>query len=220
MVFAVSDREADYLRTAAASSIRTIPNGVDCQALADLPMGRPTQSAILFLGTMSWGPNADAARFLARNVLPVIRRQRPDVRLMIIGRDPPSDIAALGGSSGIEVTGSVPSVKSFLANAAALVVPLDAGGGTRLKILEAFAAGLPVVSTTVGIEGIAADAGVHFLQAERPSFAQVILDLVNVPARGTQLAERARVLAQAKYDWRQIGAKAVDAIAAVVDQTR
>jgi glycosyltransferase involved in cell wall biosynthesis len=138
---------------------------------------------------------------------------------MIIGRDPPGDIAALNGSSGIEVTGSVPDVKPYLAEAAALVVPLDAGGGTRLKILEAFAAGLPVVSTAVGIEGIAAAGGVHFLQAERPNIAQAILDLVNNPERGKQLAEKARALSQAMYDWRQIGATAVDAISSAVGRT-
>src|SRR4051812_41704682 len=110
---------------------------------------------------MSWGPNGNAASFLIREVLPRVRQVRPDARLLIVGRNPPADVAAYHERAGVVVTGGVPDVVPYFRDARCLVVPLESGGGTRLKILEAFAAGLPVVSTPVGVEGIDAQNGVH-----------------------------------------------------------
>ena len=211
-VCAVSDVEAEHFRTLGASAVHTVPNGVDCAAFADLPTGREGLPVVMFLGTMSWGPNASAARFLAREVLPALRARVPDVVLTIVGRDPPADLFALNGSPGIEVTGSVPDVKPYLLRASVLAVPLDAGGGTRLKILEAFAAGLPVVSTAVGAEGIAAEPGVHFALAERPEFAGATAELLADRGGASRMAERARELAREVYDWSRIGRKAVEVV--------
>lgn len=211
-VCAVSDAEAAHFRTLGATAVHTIPNGVDCHALADLPAGREGPPVVMFLGTMSWGPNAAAARFLAREVLPALRARVPGATLAVVGRDPPADLLALNGTPGIEVTGSVPDVKPYLLRASLLAVPLDAGGGTRLKILEAFAAGLPVVSTAVGAEGIAAHPSEHFALAERPTFAEVTAALLSDRAEGTRMATRARELAYAVYDWSRIGAKMVEVV--------
>src|SRR5262249_31565581 len=156
-VCAVSDAESAHFRGLGASAVHTVPNGVDCAAFPDLPTGRGGPPVVMFLGTMSWGPSAAAARVLAREVLAVLRGRVSGVVLAVVGRDAPADLLALSGSPGIEVTGGVPDVKPHLLRASVLAVPLDAGGGTRLKILEAFAAGLPVVSTAVGAEGIAAE---------------------------------------------------------------
>lgn len=216
-VFAVSDQEAAYFRRLGAAEVSTVPNGVDCGALVDLPVGRPETADILFLGTMSWEPNAAAARFLALDVMPSLRRQCPNARLLIVGREPPAGVRALATEPGVEVTGTVPDVKPYLARAALLAVPLDAGGGTRLKLLEAFAAGLPVVSTAVGAEGIAATPGVHYARAERDEFGVVIQSLLEQRSEGRRLALAARELATSTYDWNQIGAAAAAALRSLMD---
>lgn len=206
-LFAVSETEASHFRRLGAPQVHAVPNGVDYASRADLPAGRWGPPTVLFLGSMGWGPNVAAVRFLAGAVWPALRERIPDVRLLIVGRNPPADVRALAGET-ITVTGAVPDVKPFLAQASVLAVPLDAGGGTRLKILEAFAAGLPVVSTRVGAEGLAAERDVHYVEAERPDFAGALADLLSSPARGAQMAVAARALAQASYDWQHIGERA------------
>src|SRR5207247_2209260 len=146
-------------------------------------------------------PNASTAAFLAPEVLPRVRRWFPEARLRVIGKDPPPAVQALAGLPGVEVAGAVPSMLPHLAEAAALAVPLTAGGGTRLKILEAFAAGLPVVSTPVGCEGIRADDGGHLLVAEGDQFPTALGELLSRPDLGARLAARARDLARSLYDW-------------------
>jgi len=171
---------------------------------------------VLFLGTMSWGPNAAAAKFLVETVLPKLRERVPDARVVIVGHNPPAELKAFHGKPGIEVTGGVPDVKPYFANSTLLAVPLDAGGGTRLKILEAFAAGLPVVSTAIGAEGINATSVVHFIAAERPEFADAIADVLALPDAATHMATAARQLANDVYDWGRIGRKAVEVIQALL----
>jgi glycosyltransferase involved in cell wall biosynthesis len=217
-LFAVSDSEANYLRRLGAAQVHAVPNGVDCRARADLPTGRSGPPVVMFLGTMSWGPNMSAARFLARTVFPALSQRVPGVSLLIVGRDPPADVRALHGGA-ITVTGSVPDVGPYLARASVLAVPLDTGGGTRLKILEAFAAGLPVVSTRVGAEGLAAEAGVHYVQAERPEFAAALADLLASPGQGARQAQAARALAGEMYDWHAIGDDAADHVLAIASHS-
>jgi len=216
-LFAVSEVEAAHFRTLGAKAVHVIPNGVDCAAFADLPTGRPpSPPTVLFLGTMSWGPNATAARFLAESILPKLRERVPEARVVIVGRDPPAELKAFHGKNGVEVTGGVPDVKPYFASSTLLAVPLDAGGGTRLKILEAFAAGVPVVSTAIGAEGIDAIPGTHFISAERPAFADAIGDLLSQPLAASRMATAARQLANDVYDWGRIGKRAVEVINALV----
>lgn len=211
-VFAVSRTEAEHFRGLGANEVHVMPNGVDCGALADLPVGRATAPpTVLFLGTMSWGPNAAAAKFLAADVMPRLRERFPTARLLLVGRDPPPDVTRLSGAGGVEVTGSVPDVKPYLLQASVMAVPLAAGGGTRLKILEGFAAGLPVVSTAVGAEGIDATPGVHLILAERPQFADAVAGLLTSREAG-RIAGAARELAVATYDWGMIGRKAAEVV--------
>jgi glycosyltransferase involved in cell wall biosynthesis len=212
LLFTVSEDEAQVFRRLGAANVVVVPNGVDCSALESLPEGRPRSQEVMFIGSMSWGPNVEAARFLASEVLPEVRRQIPDARLAIVGANPPKDLLSFNSSPGIEVTGIVPDVKPYLERAALLAVPLNAGGGTRLKILEAFAAGLPVVSTAVGAEGIAATPGQHFVQASRHEFAEAVVSLLKDSTRGIQLATAARGLARSRYDWPRIGATATAAL--------
>lgn len=216
VLLTVSEQEAQHFRAAGAAAVHVVPNGVDCNALADLPTGRDNRPTVLFLGTMSWGPNASAARFLVE-LLPRLRLKVPDVTLLIVGRDPPADLAAMNGSPGVEVTGSVADVKPYLLRGTVMAVPLDAGGGTRLKILEAFAAGLPVVSTSVGAEGIEAIPGRHLVIAERTRFADALTDLLLAKERHHQIASEARRLARDKYDWAIIGPAAARRVAAITE---
>jgi glycosyltransferase involved in cell wall biosynthesis len=163
---------------------------------------------------MSWRPNAEAATFLARDVLPVVRQYIPNTRLRIVGRDPARDVRELSVLDGVDVTGRVDEVLPYLMEAQILAVPLVAGGGTRLKILEAFAAGLPVVSTPVGCEGIDALANRHLVVTTRNQFAPEIVALLLDGNRSFALASEARSLVRARYDWAAIGRQAVSSIRA------
>jgi len=215
-ILAVSGAEADHFRNLGAAHVAVAPNGVDCGAFADLPTGRPVSPpVILYLGTMSWGPNVTAAVHLAEAVFPAVRAKLPDARLLLVGKDPVPEVRATARIPGVTVTGSVPSVRPYLEEASLLAVPLDSGGGTRLKILEAFAAGLPVVSTAVGAEGIDATPGEHIVLAERPQMADAIVALLADPEHARRLAEAARDLARRVYDWPMVGAAVLAAIAKV-----
>lgn len=212
LLFAVSAQERDYYEQLGSRRVRLIPNGVDSALYASLPVGRDT-SLIAYIGSMSWRPNAEAALYLATTVLPQVRAKMPDARLRIIGRDPDASVLSLNGRNGIEVTGEVPSMMPHLREAAALAVPLESGGGTRLKILEALAAGVPTVSTPVGAEGLDLEPGVHLLVLEREQFADGLVRLLGDRGWGTALAARGREAVTERYDWSSIGESAAAAIA-------
>ncbi len=208
-IFAVSDPEVDFYQKLGVRSVHLVPNGVDCSQFAQLPCGRnASHNKLLFLGTMSWGPNAEAASVLIEQVFPEIKRQRPDAELWIVGRNPPSQLLKHHEVNGVHVTGGVHDIVPYYQNADMLVVPLESGGGTRLKILEAFAAGLPVISTPIGVEGINAQNNIHLTIAHREQFAKSILGMMNQPQLGRQIAMKARRLVEEQYDWKSIGKQA------------
>ena len=212
-VMSVSAEEAEQFRQLGAAHVTLVPNGVDCAAYGHLPVGRtPSPPVLIYVGALSWVPNAVAANYLARTVLPDVRRVHPEAVLKLVGRDPGPAVLALAGLPGVEVHGNVPDVGVYLAEASLLAVALDSGGGTRLKILEAFAAGLPVVSTPVGCEGIDAVHGEHLLVADYDAFAAGVNAVLADPAAATARAARARQLAIQRYDWSALGELACDAI--------
>jgi glycosyltransferase involved in cell wall biosynthesis len=219
MIFSVSDPEAAHFHSLGARCVQVVPNGVDCAAYESLPVGRHGAApVILYVGTMSWAPNAGAARFLAAEVLPRVRERLPAAELWVVGKEPPPDLVELGRRPGVRITGNVPSMLPFLRDAHTLAVPLEAGGGTRLKILEAFAAGLPVVSTPVGCEGLCVTPGEHLLVCERSRFAETLTSLLADAAAGARLAGRAREVARQQYDWNAIGPCACDALDRVLQR--
>src|SRR5690606_8058639 len=139
------------------------------------PLTESEPATIVFIGAMRYRPNAEGARWLVEAILPLTRRSIPDLQVCIVCADPPPDVLALGATPGVTVTGTVPDVRPWLQRATAVVIPLLSGGGTRLKILEAFSAGRPVISTTIGAAGLDAVDGDHLLIADRPEqFATAI----------------------------------------------
>ncbi len=209
----VSEDEKLYFENLGARWVKVVPNGVDCELFQELPTGRAGQPPlILYLGNMSWGPNISAAIFLAREVMPELVEHIPDARLRIVGRSPVPEVKALARLPGVEVAGDVPDTKPHLREARVLAVPLDSGGGTRLKILEAFAAGVPVVSTAVGCEGIEVVHGEHLLIAERDQFVEGLRAALDDKGSGERLAAHARELARDRYDWKTVGDAACETV--------
>jgi glycosyltransferase involved in cell wall biosynthesis len=213
-ILAVSEADAAYFARLGAARVIVVPNGVDCDRYADSPCGqRKDPPTLLYVGTLSWPPNAHAAQFLGTDVLPRVRERIPNARLAIVGKEPTEELLALARSNEhITVSGNVHDVGPYFRAAHVLAVPLQAGGGTRLKILEAFAAGCPVVSTPVGCEGLAARDGEHLLVRDRSAFADAVVDiLLNVDAAARR-AQRARQLACERFDWMVVGARASQAV--------
>jgi glycosyltransferase involved in cell wall biosynthesis len=137
-------------------------------------------------------------------VLPLIRAEKPDVRVAVVGRNPPPSLTSLADTF-VTVTGTVPDVRSYLWESAISIVPLQVGGGTRLKIFEAMAAETAVVSTTVGAEGLPVAHGKTIRIADdAQSFARECLDLLNNPAARTELVRNALSLIQARFCWAQV----------------
>lgn len=208
----VEDRESLIEAGAPAESIQVIPISVDTDELA--PIARDSgPKRIVHLGTMFWPPNADGVLWFLREVWPKIRARRPDVEFDVIGMRPPRQIRAFGGNGqGVHVTGYVENPIPFLKRAAAFVVPLRAGGGMRVKILNALAQGLPVVTTTIGCEGIEVIDGVHLLIANSATeFAQATLRLLDHPELAIELARKGRELIVERYDYRHLFSR-LDAI--------
>lgn len=219
-VLSVSEDDKRHFTRQGGRNVHVVPNGVDCAAYAGITSGQANEPLVLYVGTMSWGPNSSAARYLAREVLPHVQAQVPSARLRIVGKDPPSEVWDLRGLRGVEVTGAVPDMRPHLAEAHVLAVPLEAGGGTRLKILEGFAAGLPVISTPIGCEGLSVVHGEHLVIAERAQFADRLLALLRDRAFQKRLRTTARTLVQEQYDWSIVGASACAAVASVVSPRR
>jgi glycosyltransferase involved in cell wall biosynthesis len=189
-----------------ARNVRVVPNGVTVPSGSPL-VRRPHQAPVLlFVGTLGYAPNVDAMQYFCARVMPLIRRDVPDVRLDIVGADPPAAIRALHDGERIRVTGRVPSVEPYLMAADAAVVPIRWGGGSRIKILEALAHKLPVVTTTVGAEGLDVEPGRHVLMADRPeAIAAACVAILRDGALRERLTREGYDLVAATYDWSQIG---------------
>lgn len=167
---------------------------------SDPPLARdPTR--LLFLGSMDYGPNVDGTVWFVREVLPLIRAERPEVRLDIVGANPVPAVQALAGPA-VKIHGRVAEVASYLEQSAAMLVPLRIGGGTRLKIVEALAMNTPVVSTTIGAEGLGLVHGEHLqLADEAASFAHATLELLANPSAAADLGRRGGTYIKEHYNW-------------------
>jgi len=206
LVLACSEVDAAELRHMGARQVQVVPNGVCPESVSAPPAQR---SDLVFVGAQDWWPNADASRLLAQSIWPLVAPQVGGSQLLIVGRNPPAHVRALAGER-VRVTGSVPCVGPYLARAWATAMPLRVGSGTRLKILEAAAAGVPIVATRLAAEGLPVRHGEHVLFAETPEeFASALSRLHADRALAGQLAERMRTLA-GDYTWKAIGQQLVD----------
>jgi glycosyltransferase involved in cell wall biosynthesis len=214
------DREV-VARLHPEGDIAVSPNGVDTRCFT--PSSTPrTPNHLLFVGSFSYEPNADAFLYFCERVLPIIRQQRPDVRVTAVGREPTPRILALGQADPmITVTGSVADVRPYYASASVAIVPLRYGSGTKLKTLEAFAMGVPVVATSVGCEGLSATDGEHALIADTPRvFAERTLQVLQYPAQAEEMAWRARRLVERYYSWDAIAPRFEEYLRHVVSSSR
>lgn len=178
-----------------------VPNGVDCSTVTGKSTYESMKPVILFTGDMSFQPNIDAALFLAQEVVPAVRRERPNIELRLIGRRPDPLVQALA-QEGIVVTGGVSNMVPHLHEATVYVAPHFTGAGTRTKLLEAMAAGLPIVTTTVGIEGIRAQPGRDVLIADSATdTVDSLLTLLASEADRRRFGLAARRLVENWYDW-------------------
>ncbi len=166
------------------------------------PHPSPLTPLILHLGTMFWPPNVAGVLWFARDVLPIIHISRPDARFVVVGKDPPPAVQALAADPRVTVTGYVADPAPYLAGADAFVVPLAAGSGMRVKILDAWLWGLPIVSTTLGAEGIDVHPGDDILLADDPAaFAHAVLRLLADPNLNHHLRLQGRAWVEAHYSY-------------------
>lgn len=185
--------------------VEVIPNGVDLER--NRPgLAEPEPDRLAFNGALTYYANADAMRFFAGEILPLIHRQRPGVRVKITGRTDGVDLSWLPADGSVALTGYLEDVRPAVAGSWACVVPLRSGGGTRLKILEAMALGTPVVATPKGAEGLDVTPEEDILIGERPGeFADQVVRLLADQELRRRLAENGRRLVEAKYGWQEIG---------------
>lgn len=214
----VSVRDADHIkRQAPGVPVVVVPNGVDTCGIQPRP--EPDTSPVLvFVGSLDYQPNVDAISWFIERIWQNIKEAVPDTRFVIVGRNPPPKVMDLVQLQGVTITGTVPSVRPFYEQAHVMVVPLRSGGGTRLKILEAMAAGVPVVSTSVGCEGLDVTCGVDLLTSDSPdAFAERCVQLLRDRDLRTNLAKHARQKVEARYDWQSIAENLVGAYHMAID---
>ncbi len=180
-----------------------VPNGVDLDGRRPAGDAAVDPDRLVFVGSINYRPNTDAVRYMVREVLPLIRSRRPRAVLTVVGQGVPGEVARLR-APGVEFTGRVDDVRPFVAGAAAVVVPLRIGGGTRLKVLEALAMAKAVVTTSIGCEGIAAGDREHLLVADDPvAFADRVLEVLTDPELRCSLGTAGRELTERLYGWQQ-----------------
>jgi len=219
-VIAVSKRDAKALQSRfALPHVDPIDTGVDLeffQPMPPPPPSAPGAGTIVFTGVMDSPANIEGVRTFMTEIWPILIRTRPEGRAVIVGRNPPAALKA-AAPPGITFTGTVDDIRPHVANAHLVVIPLEVGSGTRIKAFEAMAMGRPVVSTTIGVEGLDVVDKEHLLIADTPAdFAAAIDRLLSDPALCATLAANARALVERRFSWahvaRQFEAICLDAL--------
>ncbi|MGC8744909.1 MAG: glycosyltransferase [Verrucomicrobiia bacterium] len=206
-VVGVSDEDCQIMRQEYGLNnvLGSVPTGVDIEYFK--PDGRlPENGLILFLGSMDWMPNIDAVEYFTESIYHKIKTKYPEARFIVVGRNPTKSIRDLSQKhSSIIVTGTVEDVRPFLKKASVMVVPLRAGGGTRIKIYEAMAAGVPVVSTSIGAEGLAVEHNKNILIADSPEeFAEQTIRLLKDKMLADTIAANGRRLVEENFSWKKV----------------
>jgi glycosyltransferase involved in cell wall biosynthesis len=195
-----------------ADKFTVVPICVDPQQIEPVVHRDGDMPTVLHLGTMFWPPNVAGVLWFARKVLPLIHLQMPEVRFVVVGKNPPPEVQALAGDPRIHVAGYVADPQPYLQAADACIVPLHAAGGMRVKVLDGWLWGLPIISTTLGVEGIEYRDGQDLLVANNaPSFAQATMRLLTDPDLNRQMRENGRAWVETHYAW-QVVYRQVDGI--------
>ncbi len=198
---ACSQVEAHAFTELSGLPCSVVPNGADVGALAGLPLAAGEPGNILFSGTLAYPPNADAAVWLATDVLPRVQSARPEATLTVVGRGAPPAVDALAAPD-VLLTGFVPEIEPYLESAQVYAAGLLSGAGTKLKVVEALAAGRPLVATSVAAEGIEIEHGVHALIADGPdAFAGAVVRLLEDRDLAERLAAAGRALVAETLSW-------------------
>jgi sugar transferase (PEP-CTERM/EpsH1 system associated) len=203
-VVAVSREDAEQMRREyGVEQVSDVPTGVDTEFFRPSGAVEREPRGLVFTGSMDWLPNEDAIQFFTREVLPRVRATLPDVTLTVVGRNPYPSLVELGRRDpSIRVTGRVEDVRPYMERASAYVVPIRVGGGTRLKIYEAMAMEMPIVSTTVGAEGLPVRDGEELLIADTPEeFARSVVRVLTDGDLARSLGARAAETVRARYGW-------------------
>ena len=206
-VIAVSAEDREQMKDEyGAEAVFDVPTGVDVEFFRPNNAVKPVPNSLVFTGSMDWLPNDDAIRYFTREIMPLIKNKVPDVKLTVVGRNPAPALVDLSKEDpSLVITGRVDDVRPYMENAAAYIVPLRIGGGTRLKIFEAMAMEKAVVSTTVGAEGLPLTNGVELLLADEPAtFADAVVRVLTDDAYASQLGQRAATVVRENFGWRQV----------------
>lgn len=213
LVLAVSEDDRNkFAEMASVQNCRVVENGVDIGYFAPQPVAN--DRSLVFVGSMDWRPNNEGMLWFLDEIWPLIRQKAPDVSCVVVGKKPSGELMRLGRSlSGVTITGAVDDVRPYVARAALSIVPLRIGGGTRLKVLEAFAMSKAVVSTSLGCEGIACRHGEHILISDDAAgFADAAVRLLRDRSLNERLGANARRLVETHYSWGTIGEKYLAAL--------
>jgi len=199
-VIAVSDRDRkQYLQRYGWNHVDVIDTAVDIEYYTPQEVTRDP-GTVVFVGSLDWLPNVDGLTWFVAEVWPLVRQQCPQARLRLVGRNPGAEIQGLAQQPGVELVGTVPDTRPWLSKSEVSIVPLRIGGGTRLKIFEAMAMGLPVVSTTLGAEGLQVQNGVDVVVAdESRALATAVVDLLNSPGKRAAIGGAARRLVEREF---------------------
>jgi polysaccharide biosynthesis protein PslH len=207
VVTATSDADADAMRAYGARGVVVVPNGVDCAAIPYQPP--PSGAGVVFVGSYDYLPNAAAARELVDDVMPRLRARVSDATLMLVGREPPQNLAGRD-TPWLHVAGEVPHLSSVFATARVSVMPIRGGGGTRLKVLGALAAGVPVVSTPFGVAGLGLVPDTHVLLGDSADdLAAQAARIIGDDALARRLSEAGRREVEDRFDWPTVTAPLV-----------
>ena len=196
--------------------VSVVGNGVDGREFRVTPI--PAAPDLVFIGALHTGPNVDGVRWFCTEILPRVVAAEPETTVTVVGARPTGRVAALDALPGVRVAADVASTVPYLQSARVALVPLRIGSGTRLKALEALAAGRPVVGTSIGLAGLGMEGGRHALVADDPaSFAESVVRLLRDDDLAARLAVEGRALVDRHYDWRRIGRHFADLVFSTIE---
>jgi glycosyltransferase involved in cell wall biosynthesis len=196
-----------------------IENGINTQSI--MPVANNGSQKILFMGSMDYMPNVDAVFYLREHILPRIWQRDPTISLVIAGRKPPQTVRNLASNPRIEVFANPEDMSEIAKDCCLTIVPLRIGGGTRIKIPHSMAMGLPVVSTSLGSEGLSVVDGLHILIRDEPEqFANAVLQIISDPALRNNLRTNGRRLVEERYDWSRMFERLEMEILSLVDSSK